>query len=115
MKFIFELLTSPLGLPIPWYVEYIILVVVNTAAFELAFAAVGKLYSGDIIHGRKTGSVLHWIIRLVAFFVLWAVLYGLVAFVKLCIVNWIWVVSILGALIFITLSILITVKLCKKR
>ena len=113
MKFIFELLTSPLGLPIPWYIEYIILLVVNTVAFELAFAAVGKLYSGNIIHGKKTGSVLHWIIRIFAFFVLWAILYGLISFVKLCIAHWIWVVSILGAIILLFLSILITVKLCK--
>lgn len=114
MKLIFELLTSPLGLPIPWYIEYIILIVVNTVAFELAFAAVGKLYSDNIIHGKKTGSVLHWIVRILAFLVLWAVLYGLIAFVKLCIAHWIWVVSILGAIILLSLSILITVKLCKK-
>lgn len=114
MKLIFELLTSPLGLPIPWYIEYIILIVVNTVAFELAYAAVGKLYSDNIIHGKKTGSVLHWIVRILAFLVLWAVLYGLIAFVKSCIAHWIWVVSILGAIILLSLSILITVKLCKK-
>lgn len=114
MKLIFELLTSPLGLPIPWYIEYIILIVVNTVAFELAFAAVGKLYYDNIIHGKKTGSILHWIARILAFLVLWAVLYGLIAFVKLCIAHWIWVVSILGAIILLSLSILITVKLCKK-
>ena len=114
MKLIFELLTSPLGLPIPWYIEYIILIVVNTVAFELAFAAVGKLYSDNIIHGKKTGSVLHWIVRILAFLVLCGLLYRLIAFVKLCIAHWIWVVSILGAIILLSLSILITVKLCKK-
>lgn len=113
MKFIFELLTSPLGLPIPWYVEYIILVVVNTVAFELAFAAVGKLYSSNIIHGRKTGSVFHWIIRIFSFFVLWAVLYGLIALVKLCIVHWVWTVSILSAIIVISLAIVVAIKLVK--
>lgn len=115
MKFIFELLTSPLGLPIPWYAEYIILVVVNTVAFILAFAAVGELYTGHVIHGKKTGHVLHWIIRIAAFFVLWAVLYGLIALVKLCIAHWVWVVSILGALIVISLAIFISVKLLKSR
>ncbi len=115
MKFIFELLTSPLGLPIPWYIEYIILLVVNTVAFKLAYAAVGKLYSGDTIHGRKSGRVLHWIIRFFAFFVLWAILYGLIAFIKFCIIHWIWAVSIAGVLIVITLVILVTVKFCKKR
>ncbi len=115
MKFIFELLTSPLGLPIPWYIEYIILLVVNTVAFELAYAAVGKLYSGDIIHGRKSGKVLHWIIRFFAFFVLWAILYGLIVFIKLCIAHWILVVSIAGALLTVAFAILVTVKICKKR
>lgn len=115
MKFIFELLTSPLGLPIPWYIEYLILLVVNTLAFELAYAAVGKLYSGNIIHGKKSGRVLHWTIRIIAFIVLWAILYALIAFVKLCIAHWIWVVSILGAIIVLALSVLITLKLCKKR
>ncbi len=115
MKFIFELLTSPLGLPIPWYIEYIILFAVNTIAFELAFAAVGKLYSGDIIHGRRSGSVLHWIIRFISFFVLWAIVYGLIAFVKLCIANWIWVVSIVCTLAVIAIAILTTLKLSRKR
>lgn len=114
MKFIFELITSPLGLPIPWYTEYIILFLVNIVAFELAFRAVRRLYLDDIIFGSKTGKVLHWIIRIVAFFVLWAVLYGLIALVKLCIEHWVWVVSILGALLIISLAILITVKLCRR-
>lgn len=115
MKFIFELLTSPLGLLIPWYIEYIILLVVNTVAFELAFAAVGKLYSGEIIHGRKSGSILHWIIRFFAFIILWAILYGLISFIKLCIAHWVMVVSIVGALLAIILAIFITVKVLKNR
>ncbi|MCM1296442.1 MAG: hypothetical protein NC311_12965 [Muribaculaceae bacterium] len=115
MKFIFELFTSPLGLPIPWYIEYIILLAVNTVAFELAFAAVGKFYSGEIIHGRKSGSILHWIIRFFAFFVLWAILYGLISFIKLCIAHWVMVVSIIGALLAIVLAIFITVKVLKNR
>ena len=44
MKIIFDLLTSPLGLPIAWYWEYLIIWAISGIAYRVAFALVGNLY-----------------------------------------------------------------------
>lgn len=72
MKIIFELLTSPLSLPIHWFWQYFILLGIGCLAFGVAFAFVGKLYDWDIINCSKAGSIIHWIIRLLIFVGLWA-------------------------------------------
>ena len=36
-KFIFELATEPLGLPIEWYYEWIILLVIGEIAYHVAY------------------------------------------------------------------------------
>ena len=62
-KFIFDLATEPLGLPIEWYYEWIILAVIGYIAYLIAYDKIGSLYHGDFISGRATGSFFHWIIR----------------------------------------------------
>ena len=48
-KFIFDLATEPLGLPIEWYYEWIILLVIGEIAYHVAYDKVGALYhSGSI-------------------------------------------------------------------
>ena len=66
-KFLFELVTDPLGLPIEWYYEYLILAVIGLLAYRLAYSKVGDLYNGGFISGRETGSFLHWLFRFVFF------------------------------------------------
>lgn len=65
-KFIFDLATEPLGLPIDWYCEWIILGVIGYIAYLIAYDKVGSLYHGDFISGRAAGSFFHWIIVVVA-------------------------------------------------
>lgn len=36
-KFIFDLITEPLGLPIEWYYEWIILLVIGEMAYRVAY------------------------------------------------------------------------------
>ena len=62
-RFIFDLVTEPLGLPIDWYYEWIILGVIGYIAYLIAYDKVGSLYHGDFISGRAAGSFFHWIIR----------------------------------------------------
>ena len=96
-KFIFEILTDPLGLPIEWYWEYLILAVIGVVAYAVAYRCVGDMYSGGMIDGSISGSFFHWLIRLILFVVLWAVTYGIIAVVKwlvLCIVDG--VVAVVG-------------------
>lgn len=89
-KFIFTLLTDPLGLPIHPFWEYVILFVLNEIAFKIAWNA---------SPGGAFGSEIHWAVRIPAFIVLWAITYGIIWAVKWIIVNWMLVLCILGAAI----------------
>ena len=77
-KFIFDLITEPLGLPIEWYYEWIILLVIGEIAYHVAYDKVGALYHSGSISGRAAGSFVHWIIRTVVFVAVWAVTYGVI-------------------------------------
>lgn len=77
-RFIFELATEPLGLPIEWYYEWIILLVIGEIAYQIARDKVGVLYHCGSISGRSAGSFVHWIIRTVVFAAIWAVTYGVI-------------------------------------
>ena len=77
-KFIFDLATEPLGLPIEWYYEWLILAVIGYIAYLIAYEKVGSLYHGDFISGRAAGSFFHWIIRTIYFIVMWAITYGVI-------------------------------------
>ena len=99
VKFIFDLLTDPLGLPIEWYWEYIVLLVIGAVAYAVAYRCVGDMYSGGMIDGSTSGSFFHWLIRLILFVILWAVTYGIIAVVKWLTDNWVLVLSILGGVV----------------
>ncbi len=109
-KFIFEILTDPLGLPIPWIWEYVILAVIGTCAYLLAFRAVGDMYDGGMIGGSCLGSFFHWLIRLLVFVVIWAVVYGFIAFFKWLFANWVIILSILGAVLVIVTVVTLIIR-----
>lgn len=77
-EFIYELATDPLGLPIEWYYEWIILWVIDRIAYKNAYDYVGNLYSGDFISGSALGSLCHWIIRTFHFWIMWALTYSVI-------------------------------------
>lgn len=77
-KVIFDLATEPLGLPIEWYYEWIILLVIGEIAYHVAYNKVGDLYHSGSISGRSAGSFVHWIIRTIVFVAIWAVTYGVI-------------------------------------
>ena len=54
-KFIFDLITEPLGLPIEWYYEWIILLVIGEIAYRVAYDKVGVLYQSGSISGKSAG------------------------------------------------------------
>ncbi len=100
LKMIFELLIAPLGLPIAWHWEYLILTLIGAIAFVISFKIIGKLYRLDFISGRMEGSFFHWLIRLIVFASLWAISYGAIMIIQLIIVQWsellFWLEVILG-------------------
>lgn len=118
-KVIFEFLTEPLGLPIMWYWEYIILAVIGVIAYVIAYNAVEDMYRGDIISGRTTGSFFHWLIRLVIFTIIWAVTYGVIWLCKLIIDKWEIILLVLdgivGLISLCALAILMLLKAKKNK
>lgn len=92
LKFLFGILTDPLGLPIDAIWEYLILAVIGAVAFWIAWEA---------SPGGRFGSLIHWIVRLFAFVILWAIVYGIIAFLQWIFANWIVSICILGGLIVI--------------
>ena len=99
-KVIFCFLTEPLGLPIKWYWEYLILVVIGVIAYTIAFRVVGDMYDSGAIRGSIAGSFFHWMIRLFFFAIIWAITYGVIAAIKWLCDNRILVLFILGGVVF---------------
>lgn len=115
-KFIFEILTDPLGLPIEWYWEYLILAVIGVVAYAVAYRCVGDMYSGGTIDGSISGSFFHWLIRLILFVVLWAVTYGIIAVVKWLTDNWVLVLCIVdGVVAVVGIATVIAIIIRKRK
>ncbi len=89
MSFIYNIITSSIGLPILdsiW--EWAILLVLGTITYNVAFGFVGDFYRDGLIHGRAIGSVLHWVTRTSLFFIIWLLTYGVIWIGKLIYSNW---------------------------
>ena len=71
MKFLFDLLVDPLGLPIDIVYEYIILLILGEVAYQLAYEKTG-IWGRGLTSGEK--SIMHWVIRAVYYVVIWIVL-----------------------------------------
>ena len=99
-KFLFELYTDPLGLPIDRLQEYSILAVIGVTAYLSSFRIVGIMYDRDWIHTKIGGSFMHWTIRFVLFFSMWAIARIAIWLYRFVAANWITVLSIaIGALL----------------
>jgi len=113
-KVIFEFLTDPLGLPIEWYWEYIILAAIGGIAYVIAYNTVGDMYRADFISGRTSGSFFHWLIRLFVFAVIWMVTYGVIWIVKLITANWQIMLIVSGIAVGITVFFALAIFVFKK-
>lgn len=69
-RFLMEILTDPLGLPVRDLWEYAILAVLAMLAFGLGW---------QVSCRSLFGFVMHWVARLLAFLVLWVAMYALLA------------------------------------
>ena len=114
LSFLFDRITDPLGLPIAGYWEWIILAIIAFSAYVIAFRAVGDLYNDGMISGSTASSVLHWIIRLIVFVVIWAVTYFVIWLAKLIFAHWLLIVSILGGILVIAAIVCLIVRYTRK-
>lgn len=94
LKLFYTLLTDPLGLPIEPLWEYVILLIVGEIVHEIAW---------NISPGGVLGSPIYWVTKLLAFVLIWAALYAIIAAVQFVIAHWIWFT--IGAAILIVASI----------
>ena len=94
LKLFYTLLTDPLGLPIEPLREYVILLIVGEVVHEIAWRT---------SPGGTFGSLIYWVTKLIAFVVIWAVLYGIIAAVQFVRAHWIWFA--IGAAILIAAGI----------
>ena len=104
LKVLYEILISPLGLPINPIWEYLIILLVGEIAHELAFW---------ISPGGRFGSLIYWISKFLIFVAVWAILYGIISVVKFIISNWIW--FIIGVIILLLASIILIIIFRKKQ
>lgn len=101
-KFLYTLLTNPLGLPINPIWEYLILLIVGEVVHEIAW---------QVSPGGELGSFIYWVTKLLAFVVIWAVLYGIIWFAQFVSTYIWWIIGVLGV-ISIALTI---VRICINR
>lgn len=114
-SFIFDKITDPLTLPIHPLWEWLILAVIEKIAYKFAFSKVGDMYRLDIVRGKASGSLFHWIIRLLTFIPLWVVVYWTIVFVQWIKANWIMAIVILAAIIVLVIVVTIVYKSIKKK
>lgn len=113
-SFIFGLITDPLSLPIDTWKEWLILGVIGTVAYIIAYRYVGTLYRSGDINGSTVGSIIHWVIRLLVFVLIWAINYSIIWIIKFIASHWIIVFSILGSIIMIIAISCAIIWVCRK-
>lgn len=92
-KLLFSIFSDPLGLPISYIWEYIILFLLNLIAYKVAWNA---------SPGGSFGSEIHWIVRTVVFAIIWLVTYALIFISKWILANW-KVLLIISTIVFVLL------------
>lgn len=76
-KFIFDMITEPLGLPIEWYKEWFLLGIMEAVSYELAFSKVGMLYRSGM-RGRVSGSFMYNLLKAGYFVLIWMIVRGII-------------------------------------
>ena len=79
---LYNILTFNVGLPIDPAWSFFIMLAVGEIACNIAFNVVGKMYRNSSIHGSFMGSSMHWIIRFFVYFLIWAVLFGVITMIN---------------------------------
>ena len=82
-KLIFDIITSPMGLPVEWYYQYIILSLVGELAYRIAFNRVGILKAEGYIYSSEEAKFFHWIIRLLVYVTLCVICRVVIAIFRL--------------------------------
>ncbi len=94
--------------------NYLAMALVGSIGFMIAWNFVGKLYRLDIIESRWAGSLIHWIVRLIAVTGMVLLGSGLLWLYKtiISIPHWVWLVILI---ILILIVILLVIRYKRKK
>ncbi|KJS86270.1 MAG: hypothetical protein JM58_07160 [Peptococcaceae bacterium BICA1-8] len=108
LKPIFEWLTGNYNLFDNVLYNYLAMAIVGLLAFVVAWIIVGSLYKNYLISGRRAGSIIHWVVRFIAFVVIFSLISVIIWLVKfiLSIPTWVWW-ALLGAFVLVIIGILV--------
>lgn len=102
LKLLYTIITEPLGLPLVYYEEWIVLALIEVLAHEKTYEYVGRLYGGHWIYGRESGSIIYWLVKPVVFIAVWAVAYGIIRLFDIMMAH-----KIISNIIVITLLLMV--------
>ena len=109
MKAVLNFITLPLSLPISPIWDYLICILLGEIAFRIAYSLAGQYGSTS---GERT--LLHWIIRILCYLLLWLVACFIILVVNFIKVHWMWVLIGFGVLALAGIVVLILCRLKKK-
>ena len=92
---VWDFLTMPFDLPINPIFSYVGMAIIGAIAFILAYRITGEI-------GGSSGemTIIHWVLRLVIFVILWALVCGIIYLVRFVRDYWVYVVIALCVLLF---------------
>ena len=67
LKPLFDVLTGNVAVMNNVLFNYLILIIIGEIAYRVAWNFVRNLYQLEVIDGKASGSIIHWIIRLIAY------------------------------------------------
>lgn len=112
-KFLFETLTDPLGLPIHPIYEYLILLIIDSIAYKIAYSKVGDMYDIGFINGRTSGSFFHYVIRFFMFCIIWFITYKVIQAYYFVTANWQIILMITGSVAGTAILCILTVAIMR--
>ena len=110
MSKIIDFLALPLSLPISPIWDFIICLIIGEVAYRIAYSL-----SGEYGHSSRERYFLHWFIRIPLYFIIWCIICLIITIVNVVRANWVIVLISLGAILVISLIILIIVKLKRRK
>lgn len=70
LKPLFEMLTGEIKVSENVLLNFIFILIIGELAYRIAYHVVRKEYSSGVINGKREGSLLHWAMRLLIYFLL---------------------------------------------
>jgi uncharacterized membrane protein YdjX (TVP38/TMEM64 family) len=109
MKLLLDFLSLPLSLPINPLWDFVICLVLGEVVYRFAYSLAGE-------YGRNSSDrfLLHWLIRIPAYFLLWSTICVGIIVARFLKANWMWILPIVFAVVGGIIGVVILVKRKKR-